>query len=582
MTDTPEPISGPRYDKLAVASAMLLFVALQIVAAQRIGWAFEYPLDDVYIHLAMASEFLRGGYGVNAGEYASAASSALYQVLLAPFADSDAQRFLPLVWNVVGLGLTAWLWGNALIWAGYWGVARWILAITAPLLIGSVSTAYVGMEHTLHAAASLAVVFGLARVVVEDRLNALLFIGLLFSPLFRFEGLALCTLAVIVLAIRGRPFGALLGAILTFVPIGAFEWYLLSLGLDPLPNSVQAKLVSSDDAGISFMARTLGTVTINLTKFGGLSIAGLVASVLFVANLSATVPGRLISTVGFLAAIIGISGLGYAAFDLEGLNRFVGPSIAVLFAGLLVLAMGLYRSLRDGSGDKWHIWIALALAGACAGHVALAQTGWMERYEHYAIASLAMGLVILAGISVAGRRIAILVAIAAIGLSGARYAQKSAVQYHWGSRAIYLQQQHMQRFAKEFLDRNVAVNDLGWVAWANPNYVLDLYGLANAEARRLRIFAPEDGWGGSLVERHDVSVIMIYESFVGDAVAPDWVPLGKLVMRNARGFLGGAEVDFYAADFAEVPHAEAALREWKKTLLPDTCFVRHGEDKCWN
>ena len=242
-----EEFTPPRFDKIAVVAALLMLVAVQIVAAQRIGWVLEYPLDDVYIHLAMASEIARGGYGVNSGEFASAASSALYPVLLTPFPDSGLQRLLPLFWNVLGLGLCAWLWGRALIWAGYRGLAGWVLAIGVPVFTGSVSTSYVGMEHTLHAAASIAIVFGLARVLVEDRLNALLFVGILFSPLFRFEGLALCTLAIFVLAFRGRYFAAILGGVVAFVPIGLFVYYLLSLGLDPLPNSVQAKLVSNDD-----------------------------------------------------------------------------------------------------------------------------------------------------------------------------------------------------------------------------------------------------------------------------------------------------------------------------------------------
>ena len=87
----------------------------------KIGFAFEYPLDDPYIHLAMASEISKGGYGVNSGEIASAASSALFPLLLTPFADTDFQRFLPLIWNVIGLVLTAWIVGKTIIWSGLRG-----------------------------------------------------------------------------------------------------------------------------------------------------------------------------------------------------------------------------------------------------------------------------------------------------------------------------------------------------------------------------------------------------------------------------------------------------------------------------
>ena len=47
----------------------------------RLG-TWEYALDDVYIHLAMSAELARGGYGVNAGEPASASSSVTVYVAL--------------------------------------------------------------------------------------------------------------------------------------------------------------------------------------------------------------------------------------------------------------------------------------------------------------------------------------------------------------------------------------------------------------------------------------------------------------------------------------------------------------------
>ena len=152
-----------RYDRLSVWTALIAFGALQLAAMWKIGFAFEYPLDDPYIHLAMASEISKDGYGVNSGEIASAASSALFPLLLTPFADTDFQRFLPLIWNVIGLVLTAWIVGKTIIWSGLRGAAAVILAISTPVFLGSVSTSYAGMEHSLHAAASVAIVYGLAR-----------------------------------------------------------------------------------------------------------------------------------------------------------------------------------------------------------------------------------------------------------------------------------------------------------------------------------------------------------------------------------------------------------------------------------
>ena len=581
MTVEDDIQAPPRLDKIALWAALILYLAVQLLAASRVGFALEYPLDDVYIHLAMASEIAKGGYGVNSGEIASAASSALYPVLLTPFPDSGLQRLLPLLWNVVGLGLTAWLWGKALIWAGYRGTPGVFLAVVFPLFVGAVSTAYVGMEHTLHAAASLAIVFGLLRFLEDGKLTWILFAGLLFAPLFRFEGLALCTMAVAVLLIRGRPFAAVLGAVLSFVPIGFFIYYLLSLGLDPLPNSVQAKLMTNEEVDQSRLTRLFDTYFINMSKIGGMQIVGMTGVLMGLGLLTATRTKAALPLLGALLLAAGLAGQGYISMDVEARIGLVGPVAMLSLGGVVFLGIATLTSLREDETDTNRIWFVLALAAAAMGHAFFAQTGWMERYEHYIVAALALGLVAVAGLAARRRRVAMTLATVAIVAAGANYTYKTAMKYPWGSRAIHLQQYQMAVFAKDFLNRNVAVNDLGWVSWGNPNYVLDLYGLANHEARRLRIFDPQPGWGGPLVKERDVAVIMIYRSFIEDAIAPEWVPLGMLVQNEAKGFLGDDRVHFFAADFSKVPVAEAALREWNKTLLPDSCFVREGETTCW-
>jgi hypothetical protein len=204
----------------------------------------------------------------------------------------------------------------------------------------------------------------------------------------------------------------------------------------------------------------------------------------------------------------------------------------------------------------------------------------MERYEHYAIASLGLGVLILAARVTERRGIATGVAVAALLPATWNYVPRTINEYPWNIRAQHLQQAQMRRFAHEHLQQPIAVNDLGLAVWANPDYVLDLYGLANDEARRLRIFAPTPGWAGPLVARHGVSVIMIYDSFIEVGISPEWEPLGKLVMLRAAGYVGNAEVDFYAATSEDVARAREALDDWVPGLPPDACFVFAGASDC--
>ena len=116
----------------------------------------------------------------------------------------------------------------------------------------------------------------------------------------------------------------------------------------------------------------------------------------------------------------------------------------------------------------------------------------------------------------------------------------------------------------------VAVNDLGWVAYRNEAYVLDLWGLAYDEARRRRL-AGTPGWAAELLARHDVALMMIYESWLGSEVPPDWVPLGELVLTRRRAAPAQAEVAFYARP-DRAPELAAAARRFAAGLPPGSTF----------
>ncbi|MEO0992131.1 MAG: hypothetical protein AAFX00_14460, partial [Pseudomonadota bacterium] len=303
--------------------------------------------------------------------------------------------------------------------------------------------------------------------------------------------------------------------------------FLMSLGLDPLPNSVQAKLGGAEFEEISRLQRFLETFLVNVG--------------------------------------------GGGASQKEGGQALLGLVIAVL------MVRSLAPSLK---GDRMQL-LVLVVAGAGLGHLFLGQIGWMERYEHYALAALSVAVLALAASAKENRALALGIAVLPLAWSGLNYTQKSLFSYPWNARAIHFQQAQMARYAQDYAGVNVAVNDLGRVVWGNPNYVLDLWGLANHEARRIRLFEPTPGWAGPLVSEEDVRLIMIYDKWLGaeavetggaDARSPDWVKLGSFQMRNARGFLGAGEVDVYAASEADVTHLVEAMRRFQPTMPEDTRF----------
>lgn len=504
----------------SVASALIAFGALVWVAVGNNGGVFEYPLDDVYIHLAMAEQIAAGGYGVNAGEFASAASSPLYPLLLTAFPGTELQRLLPLFWNIVGLVGAAWFWARIVITAGYFEAGRaligWSAVLIGPVFINSFGVAYTGMEHSLHMAAALAVIYGLQRLVVEQRLTAPLLIGLFLVTALRLEGLALgvLTTAVVfwILGLRA----ALICAALTILPVLAFVGVLTGIGLDPLPESVQAKLKLDEDEAMGPIAGLINGLRINLAKPAGLLLA---------------------------------------------------------IGGVVMLALLSRLPRATDTGPRL---LALAVSGAVFAHLLFGQIGWMDRYEGYIWASLAAGLLVVAAKGPRLLQAGILGGIVA----GAAvvYGPSWTQQFPWNIRAIYVQPIQSARFAQDFVKAPVAVNDLGRVSWGNPDYVLDLYGLASAEARALRLGGAPDGWAAPLVQAKDVKLVMIYDAWLANAVGPDWVRLGWLrfttpPQATSAGYLGDYEVAYYATSPAFVPELEAALAAWKPTLPDGAYFV---------
>lgn len=504
---------------LSLISAWGIFALLQFLAFRTTG-AFDYPLDDPYIHMAISETIAAGGYGVNTQELSSPGSSALFPLLLLPFNGTDVHRFMPLIWNIVGIGLTAYFWGRLLAEAGYcrrsWRALGIALALLGPFVFMMPQVGFVGMEHTLHAAAAMAVLLGLYRHLGGKGGTALILAGAFFGTALRMEGAALGLLAAGALFVSGKRGAGVLTAVVGLLPIALFSAYLMSLGLDPTPSSVKAKLAigGADEPG--FLSRRVQILMMNLRAHPGM--------------------------------LVGILTLG---------------------------SLGLWRMSRI-KDTPWGLFAAVVTLAATA-HLLFGQIGWLNRYEHYILVLSAAGFLALLPKAFAGPKPGAQGALAVVAmLAGGLMAYKNPGHFMDlppAARAIHLQQGQMARFAKDYWDQDVAVNDLGWVAWQNPNYVLDLWGLASAEARTRRLSNPSPGWTGELTAAKDVHMAMVYDHWFEDGIGTDWVRLGRLGLQVEGGFLGGYTVAFYATSPEHVEAVRAAIAAWEPTVDPRTAWV---------
>lgn len=503
-----------RYAGVSLIVAMLSFALLQGGAIWLAG-SFEYALDDVYIHLAIAEELARGGYGVNIGEPASAASSVLYPFLLIPFAGGVAQVWLPLLWNILALIGAAIIWGVIVARTGMSRGISVALSLIGPLAFNFAGLAFTGMEHSLHMVATLSVLLGLQSFLQTGRVTIWLLAGVMFGPLIRFEGLAVSAAAVLVLLGEGRMKSGIVALALAVVPILAFMGFLTGLGLDPVPNSVHAKL-----AGESLQARPFHqTLLFNIArKFWFLP--------------------------GFL-----------------------------LIAGTFAALIGALLARQNASASQ-KILIAAGIAGA--GHVLLGKIGWMNRYEIYSVAFVFGGLLVAAGFWPKGQRhMAGIVMLASVPLA-IYYSWTALDRSIYTPRAITLQQAQMERFVDEYHQGSVAVNDLGKIAHANDYYVLDLWGLASKQALDTRLSNSTDGWASELVTEKGVDLAIIYEAWLGRAIGADWVLLGRMAIKGSIGALGAREVSFYATSPDVAPALAEKLSDFS-TSLPEGASIQLEE-----
>ncbi|MDH4156610.1 MAG: hypothetical protein OEW00_04980, partial [candidate division Zixibacteria bacterium] len=459
---------------LPVSVFIIGFVVLLLLILIVNDGHVVYTLDDAYVHLALAENIANGHYGVNAGEYSAPSSSILWPFLLAPFAKLPVAQYVPLMVNLLATIGVLLLYSHLLLLAfreaagaGY-GLK---IGLVTALLIPATNLwglLYMGMEHTLQLFLAVLTVIGLVRECRDSTVPWWLLVAIIAGPLIRYENLALSAPALGYLFLRRHFRPAVIGAVGVVLTLGAYSLFLNSLELGWLPTSVISKSRPVSSGG---------------------SVAALISN--FKSNLRLA-QGALLAVGFFLSA-------------LRAASRRPAPSERLLAA-----------------------W------GACAIllHLVVGNFGWYSRYEAYIWATALFtltyiyrrGLLRIAG-GLPGHRLAIILCLF-VGITARPYIG-GMLTTRVASNNIYQQQYQMHRFVTEYYRAPVAVNDIGWVSYANDNYVLDLWGLGSQQALESRRNHEGPQWITALANKHDIHLAMIYDTWLPEIPA-GWITLGEL------------------------------------------------------
>jgi hypothetical protein len=509
---------------LLAGAGLLLAVTglLFVTTTARTGGRFVYPLDDPYIHMAMAKNLsLHGIWGVTRHGFTSASSSPLWTLLLTlVYVAVGPAEIAPLLLCLV-CGLLLLVVTDRLIREH--GFEPWARAATLcglVLLVPLPAVLFTGQEHVLQTTLSLAFVWTTTAVMNRERPLWLLAVLAVLLTATRYEGLFLVFLAILLLSGRRRYGAGIVVAAAGLLPVVAYGVISVLKGWFFLPNAVLMKAAFSHQA-------------VRLARLAS-------------------------GTTEFWRAFANIAGLW-------GLKQIV-TTPHILAAVLLVLLLMVLRLRRKrGFWQSDTVFGSIFLAASVL-HMHLARPGPLHRYEAYLVA---VGVVAVAtlmhGLRPGCSRAWFRVAGLAAGLAAAVMIWVGGTvtaRVPQASQNIFEQQYQMGLFLRRFYQgQTIAANDIGAINWLADIKCFDIWGLGSMGVARLKArgnLSPEAL--AAMAESAGVQIAIIYEDWLKltqtRAVPAQWTKVGS--WRLPDNLVCGCDS---VAFFACRPEERARLKE---------------------
>jgi hypothetical protein len=428
------------YGAAFVCLSVYLTATLAMIMAA--GWPLAYPLDDSYIHLAVARTLaISGVWGAQPTDPAAASSSPLWSLLLAgihcawPAAWIRTFVWMPLLLNLLAGVVVLGLWHRLLA-----GVAwRWVCMLLLWFAVPLSAMSLIGMEHVLHVLLATALTVAGAHVIADDAEASpgwvLLTVLALLAVAVRYESLFIVVPLVVLCMLRHRLVAAAALGFGAVIPVLGFGALWIAQGGWLLPNPIMLKGLNRgefSDTGTGFLGRA-------------------------------------------------------ASNFINNLGHECAPMLVALTVMLAVLVAT--ECWRCVSVWRWRILLGAIAAAATLLHLAFASIGWLYRYEAYLVALSGLASILLFNALLTDRHrrlafagsLALFVALVSPRAVGALIGTIEAVD----DRRLehLLPAEFIQRF---YAGRTVVANDLGAAAYFGGARILDMAGLGNNEPVRLR------------------------------------------------------------------------------------------------
>jgi len=520
------------FDPLLVCVLLLLIISGLIYFEILINnnYNFVYTLDDAYIHMAMAKNFASAGvWGITPFEFTSSSSSIIWTLMLSVFYFViGPNQYVPIILNFI-FALLVLDASYRLLKARNLNNPAILLILFLVILISPLPPLmFTGLEHVMHIWLSVLYLFFVSEELSSGlKRNDLIVLAVISAlmPLTRYESLFLIFITFLLFLISGKYFRGIVLLLASIMPVIFFGLISVAKGWSFFPNSMLLKAGMPDIASIP-----------DLFKF-----------------------------VSFVGA-------------------FVPKGLQVLFFIVciaLTISIFYFRERVKKLLCNRDITLAILLLSNIALYSLYSRSGWTYRYQSFLIA---LGILVISMFYYSyiflnfKKRPLLNSVITLIILVPLLYFPRSSFKLiaaiPQSSSNIYEQQVQMGKFVSLFYNgRNVALNDIGAVNYFSEIHCVDLWGLGNLEASKMRrsgTFGEKEIY--DLTANNKADIAIVYDSWFieeGSSVLPPaWKKAGEWKINN-NIIASDNRISFYAVKPDEEPRLIENLKRFSG-LLPAT------------
>ena len=234
---------------IAFVFLIVIVGMLEFITLRKTNGVFCYPLDDTFIHMAVAkNQALHGTWGVSSNEWVSTSSSPMFTGLLTGMYKAfGLSVYFPFILGVAGALLIIVAMQQELNRYQFLDVKSRLICLIATLFLGAIpSLAALGMEHTFQIAFTLLFIQGIASVIMDtSKQLKLVWITAFWGACMvftRYENAFVVVAGCGLLFLHRRIAASIIIGIISALPIFLFGLYAVSHGGLFIPNSIQIKV----------------------------------------------------------------------------------------------------------------------------------------------------------------------------------------------------------------------------------------------------------------------------------------------------------------------------------------------------